>query len=152
MAHPEHTIPLVLPDGEIRAAVRAPLVERFSWALYDFSNTIFSMNVATLYFTVWLVSDLGVSNTLDAVANAIASALVVLAIPFLGALSDVRRRRKAWVVGFTLISCLACASMGVRRYASHGSGGMARDWSTVVLGPNCVRHCDVRIPGSAAVL
>ena len=71
------------------------------------------MNVATLYFTVWLVSDLGVSNTLDAVANAIASALVVLAIPFLGALSDVRRRRKAWVVGFTLISCLACASMGV---------------------------------------
>jgi len=113
MAHPEHTIPLVLPDGEVRAAVRAPLVERCSWALYDFSNTIFSMNVATLYFTVWLVSDLGTSNTLAAVANAIASALVVLAIPFLGALSDVRRRRKPWVVGFTLLSCLACASMGV---------------------------------------
>lgn len=113
MAHPEHAIPLVFPGGEIRATMRAPLLERLSWAFYDFSNTIFSMNVATLYFTVWLVSDLGVSNTLDAAANAAASALVVVAIPFLGALSDVRRRRKRWVVGFTVLSCAACALMGV---------------------------------------
>jgi UMF1 family MFS transporter len=113
MAHPEHAIPLVLPGGEIRATVRAPWLERLSWALYDFSNTIFSMNVATLYFTVWLVSDLGVSNTLDAAANAAASALVFVAIPFLGALSDVRRRRKRWVIGFTVLSCAACVLMGV---------------------------------------
>jgi len=92
---------------------RAPLVERWSWALYDFANTIFSMNIATLYFAVWLVNDLGVSNTIDATASAIASLLVLLAIPVLGALSDGRRRRKAWVVGFTLLSCLALAVMGV---------------------------------------
>src|SRR5262245_48862282 len=113
MAHPQHAIPVILADGEVRVSVRAPFIERFSWALYDFSNTIFSMNVATLYFAVWLVSDLGVSNTIDAVASAIASALVVIAIPFLGALSDVRRRRKPWVVGFTVLSCFACAMMGV---------------------------------------
>ena len=94
MAHPQHAIPIVLMDGEVRPVARAPLVERMSWALYDFSNTIFSMNVATLYFTVWLVSDLGVSNTLDAVASAVSSALVFISIPFLGALSDGRRRRK----------------------------------------------------------
>src|SRR6185312_6657545 len=85
MAHPQHALPLVLSDGEIRAQARAPIIERMSWALYDFSNTIFSMNVASLYFTVWLVEDLGVSNTVDASANAVASILVVLAIPFLGA-------------------------------------------------------------------
>ncbi|HXT18095.1 MAG TPA: MFS transporter [Gemmatimonadaceae bacterium] len=113
MAHPQHAIPLVLADGEIRAVERAPTLERSSWALYDFSNTIFSMNIATLYFTVWLVDDLGVSNTLDAAAGAVASLLVVVAIPFLGALSDVRRRRKPWVVGFTLLSCLGCALMGI---------------------------------------
>jgi UMF1 family MFS transporter len=112
MAHPQHAAPIVLGDGEIRPVGRAPAVERFSWALYDFSNTIFSMNVASLYFTVWLVSDLGVSNTVDALANAIASAMVVLAIPFLGALSDARRRRKPWVVGFTLLSVGALAVMG----------------------------------------
>ncbi|HEY4138226.1 MAG TPA: MFS transporter, partial [Casimicrobiaceae bacterium] len=77
------------------------------------ANTIFSMNIATLYFAVWLVSDLGVSNTLDAAANAVASILVVLAIPFLGAMSDARRKRKGWVVGFTVLSCAAVAVMGV---------------------------------------
>ena len=113
MAHPQHAIPIILTDGEVRPVVRAPWIERMSWALYDFSNTIFSMNVATLYFTVWLVSDLGVSNTMEAAASAIASALVVVSIPFLGAISDVRRRRKPWVVGFTILSCIACAMIGV---------------------------------------
>ncbi|HEX4684379.1 MAG TPA: MFS transporter [Gemmatimonadaceae bacterium] len=113
MAHPQHAMPLVVADGEIRAVARAPARERVSWALYDFSNTIFSMNIATLYFAVWLVDDLGVSNTMDAAASAVASVLVVIAIPFLGALSDVRRRRKPWVVGFTLLSCVGCALMGI---------------------------------------
>src|SRR6478672_12174068 len=113
MAHPQHAPPVVLFDGEVRPIVRAPVLERWSWAFYDFANTMFSMNISTLYFTVWLVNDLGVSNTLNAVATSIASVLVVIAIPFLGALSDARRRRKPWVVGFTVLSCLACAMMGV---------------------------------------
>jgi UMF1 family MFS transporter len=91
----------------------APWRERASWALYDFANTIFSMNVATLYFSVWLIKDLGASSTLYAIGGDISSILVVLSVPFLGAMSDARRRRKPWVVGFTVISCLACATMGI---------------------------------------
>lgn len=93
--------------------VRAPWRERASWALYDFANTIFSMNVATLYFSVWLISDLGASNTVYAVGNGISSLLVVLSVPLLGALSDARGRRKPWVVGFTVVSCVACAAIGI---------------------------------------
>ena len=93
--------------------VRAPWRERASWALYDFANTIFSMNVATLYFSVWLISDLGASNTVYAIGNGVSSLLVVLSVPLLGALSDARGRRKPWVVGFTLVSCVACAAIGV---------------------------------------
>ena len=92
---------------------RASGLERWSWASYDFANTIFSMNVATLYFSVWLVSDLGASNTLYAGSSALAALLVVLAIPVLGAVSDARRRRKPWVVGFTVVCCVACAAIGV---------------------------------------
>jgi UMF1 family MFS transporter len=95
------------------ATGRAPAVERASWALYDFANTIFSMNVATLYFSVWLVADLGASNSVYALGNGISSILVVLSVPLLGALSDARRRRKPWVVGFTIAACLACAAIGV---------------------------------------
>ena len=113
MAHPQHVMPLTLPDGEIRPVVRAPSIERWSWALYDFANTIFSMNIATLYFSVWLVSDLHRTDLVYSIANSSASVLVVFAIPVLGAISDARRRRKPWVIGFTVASCLACAVMSV---------------------------------------
>jgi UMF1 family MFS transporter len=113
MAHPQHATPVVKPSGEIRPVVRAPAIERWSWALYDFSNTIFSMNVATLYFSVWIVSDLGSTDLVYAMANAAASILMVVAIPILGAISDARRRRKPWVVGFTIASCAACVLMGM---------------------------------------
>src|SRR4051812_29530781 len=103
----------MLADGEIRPLRRAPGRERWSWALYDFSNTIFSMNVGTLYFTLWVINDLGAPEILYPTANGIASLFVVVAIPVLGAISDVRRRRKPWVVGFTIVSCVACALIGI---------------------------------------
>src|SRR5678816_136298 len=99
-----HPRPVLTADGEIRPVTRAPARERWSWALYDFSNTIFSMNVATLYFAVWLVEDIGASETQYATANGIASVMVVAAIPVLGAISDARRRRLPWVVLFTILS------------------------------------------------
>src|SRR3981081_4051266 len=91
----------------------APVRERFSWALYDFANTVFSMNIATLYFSAWLVGDLGHSNTLYATVNGIASALVVFSIPLFGAISDATQRRKPWVVGFTLIACISTVLIAV---------------------------------------
>ena len=90
----------------------APARERWSWALYEFASTVFSMNVATLYFAVWLVSDLKASNTVVAVGNGITSVLVMLAIPVLGAISDETRRRKPWVVGFTLVAVIATIGLG----------------------------------------
>lgn len=100
-------------ERSLGALVCAPWQERAGWVFYDFANTIFSMNVATLYFSVWIIADLGASNTVYALGNGIASLLVVLSVPVLGAISDARRRRKPWVVGFTVVSCIACAAIGV---------------------------------------
>jgi UMF1 family MFS transporter len=99
--------------GETRVVTRAPARERWSWALYDFANTIFSMNVLSLFFGAWLVTDLGSSNTLYAISSGLASALVFVSIPVLGAISDTRHARKPWVVGFTLFACAACAAIGI---------------------------------------
>jgi UMF1 family MFS transporter len=87
--------------------------ERISWALYEFANTVFSMNMATLFFSAWLVKDLGHSNTLLATVNGIASAMVVMSIPLLGAISDETQRRKPWVVGFTLVACAATVVLAI---------------------------------------
>src|SRR6266550_217758 len=102
----------VTPGGDLNPPL-APFRERLSWALYDFANTVFSMNIATLYFAAWLVADLGHSNTLYATVNGIASALVVVSIPVFGAVSDATQRRKPWVMGFTLIACLATVLMAI---------------------------------------
>ena len=102
----------VTPGGDLNPPL-APARERYSWALYDFANTVFSMNIATLYFSAWLVGDLGHSNTLYATVNGIASALVVVSIPVFGAISDATQRRKPWVVGFTLIACISTVAMAI---------------------------------------
>jgi len=112
MPHPSHPTPVITTEGEL-IAVRAPAGERWSWALYDFANTIFSMNIATLYFAVWLVADLHGSNTMVALGNGISSALIAVSIPLFGAISDATQRRKPWVVWFTIIACLATALMGI---------------------------------------
>ena len=112
-AHTPHAPPVYRPDGEIRPVDRVPARERWSWALYDFANTMFSMNVGTLFFTVWFVTDLGGTNTQLGIANSLSSAMVALSIPILGAVSDARRRRKPWVVGFTLAAVAMTFMIGV---------------------------------------
>ena len=112
MAHAAHPKPIITTAGEL-VATRAPATERWSWALYDLANTIFSMNIATLYFAVWLVSDLHASNTMVALGNGISSALIAFSIPVFGAISDTTQRRKPWVVWFTVLACVATAAMGV---------------------------------------
>jgi MFS-type transporter involved in bile tolerance (Atg22 family) len=100
------------PPGDFDPPM-APVRERLSWALYDFANTVFSMNIATLYFAAWLVGDLGHSNTLYATVNGIASALVVVSIPLFGAISDATQRRKPWVVAFTLVACASTVLIAI---------------------------------------
>jgi MFS transporter, UMF1 family len=113
MTHSGDLSPVTTETGEIFVTQRAPARERLSWALYDFSNTIFSMNIATLFFAVWLVKDIGASNTMAALATSASSVLVVLSIPLFGAISDATQRRKPWVVGFTLISVTMTIVMGI---------------------------------------
>src|ERR671937_429925 len=105
--------PYTAPAAPAAEVARAPAVERYSWALYDFANTIWSMNVASLYFVTWLVVDLGASNRATMWATSISSVLMALSVPVLGAISDARQRRKPWVVGFTLACCGATAAIGL---------------------------------------
>lgn len=110
--HKPHSSPVETSAGDI-IAVRAPARERWSWVVYDFANTIFSMNVVTLFFVVWLVEDLGASNMVAVIGSVVASVLVALSIPVFGAISDARQRRKPWVVWFTLIAVAATVAIGI---------------------------------------
>ena len=85
----------------------------FSWALYDFANTIYSMNVVSLYFPLWITSNLGGSDLVVSVANSASMLLVALTLPVIGVFSDALGNRKGYLFGFTLSCVIAVALIGV---------------------------------------
>jgi UMF1 family MFS transporter len=86
-----------------------PLFTRrvISWALYDLANTIFSMNIVSLYLGLWVVNVMGGSDTIWARANATSMLLMLVTAPFLGAISDQAGRR----LPFLLVSTLGCVTL-----------------------------------------
>lgn len=74
-----------------------------SWILYDFANTIFSMNIVSLYFTLWVVNVMGGSDGQYSLANAASMAVILLVSPLLGALTDQAPRRMPFLITATII-------------------------------------------------
>lgn len=91
----------VLPEktGATRAAV-------VSWVLYDFANTIFSMNIVSLYFSLWVVNVVGGTDGQYSVASSASMAVILLVSPLLGALTDQAPRRMPFLVVATAV-CVA---------------------------------------------
>jgi MFS transporter, UMF1 family len=83
-----------------------------SWALYDFANTIFSMNVISLYFALWVTVDHGGQDILYSLALSGSMLAVALSVPVYGAISDQTGRRRIPLTILTLISVLATAAIG----------------------------------------
>ena len=87
-----------------------------SWASYDLANTIFSMNIVSLYMGLWVVNTMGGTDSMYATANSASMLLMFLTAPLLGAVSDQAGRR----MPFLLASTLACVGFT----ALLGTGGL----------------------------
>lgn len=74
----------------------------YSWAFYDFANTIFSAVVLTFYFPLYLTSITGRNLNLGATTSS-AMILAGLAVPWLGALSDRTGKTKVCLALTTLL-------------------------------------------------
>jgi len=83
-----------------------------SWALYDFANTIFSLNVISTYFPLF-IKELGYRDADYAFPMSAATLIVAFFMPLLGALSDRAGKRMPWLIGFTLLSVSMTALMGL---------------------------------------
>jgi UMF1 family MFS transporter len=85
-----------------------------SWALYDFANTIFSLNIISVYFPQFIVRDRGLNDAVYAYPMSAALLIVALIMPALGAFSDRNGgRRMPWLIGTTLLTVVMTALMGV---------------------------------------
>jgi len=92
---------------------KASKIAVWSWALYDFANTIFSVSILTVFFPLWVDQQVGEGAWLVNSATAVAALLVLLTAPVLGAAADLRQRRVPYLVVFTVISVLLTAGLEV---------------------------------------
>jgi MFS transporter, UMF1 family len=93
-------------------ANKASRLAVWSWVLYDFSNTVFSISILTYFFPVWLGSELEAGADVFNYAAAGSALLVALTAPFLGAVADLRQRRLPYLVALTVLAVLFTAGLG----------------------------------------
>lgn len=82
------------------------------WVLYDFANTIFSMNIVSLYFTLWVVNVMGGTDGHYGIANGASMAVILILSPLLGALTDQTPRRMPFLIVATIICVGFTAILG----------------------------------------
>jgi len=95
--------PLAAPrDAPPRPVRRSAVV---GWVTYDLANTIFSMGVVSLFFSLWVREAAGAENADMAwgIILALSYSIIFVASPLLGAMSDRARRRLPFLVVSTLI-------------------------------------------------
>lgn len=83
----------------------------WSWILYDLANTIFSMGVVSLYFSLWVRDEVGPerADTVYGIITAVSMGIIFVISPLLGAMTDRARRR----MPFLIVSTLLCVGFTV---------------------------------------
>jgi UMF1 family MFS transporter len=86
-----------------------------SWVLYDLANTIFSMGVVSLYFSLWVRDQVGAdrADSTYGLLTAVSMAITFVIAPLLGAMTDRARRRMPFLITSTLI-CVAFTAVLAR--------------------------------------
>src|SRR5215475_9442615 len=82
-----------------------------SWILYDLANTIFSMGVVSLYFSLYVRGEVGSAraDSVYGLITAISMGSIFILSPLLGAMTDRARRRMPFLVWTTVICCVCTA-------------------------------------------
>jgi len=84
-----------------------------SWALYDTANQFFALNIVSLYFPRWLTIEKGSPEIFYSLSFGASVFLVALVSPILGVISDMRGRRKTFLIYFTFLSIICTMALGL---------------------------------------
>lgn len=77
--------------------------------MYDMADSIFSMNIGSVYFPLWFTGVLGGTAAQFGYANSLAMLSVFLTAPMLGAVSDQAGRRPPLLI-VSAVLCIACTA------------------------------------------
>jgi len=93
------------------------LISTLSWIIYDFANTIYSMNVVSMYFSTWIIVDLALGDQYVSFANSISMLLVAMTLPILGEISDRFQRKMPFLIFYTISCIIFTALIGLSGYS-----------------------------------
>lgn len=100
-----------LPDERREANTKAMV----AWAIYDWSHNAYGTVVLTFvfsaYFTRQIAPDEAAGTALWGNTVGIATFIVAVLAPFLGAVADHKGRLKPWIAAFTLLCAAATAAL-----------------------------------------
>lgn len=84
-----------------------------SWVVYDVANSVFSMGVVSLYFSLYIRDQVGAvsADRIYGVITTISMGLIFFLSPLLGALTDRARRRMPFLVWSAILCAGATACM-----------------------------------------
>ena len=96
---------------------------QFAWVMYDWANSAFATTVMAGFFPVFFksywssITDVNVSTAYLGLANSVASLIVAMLAPILGAIADQGNSRKKFLLFFAYMSvlmtgCLFMVEMG----------------------------------------
>ena len=107
--------------------------EKFSWALYDWANSVFATTVLAGFFPLFFKSywaanlDDATSTALLGTASSLAGFIIVLIAPFLGAMADLSKSKKSFLLIFALLGIISTSSLF---FISFGNW----QWSLIIFG------------------
>ena len=79
-----------------------------SWVIYDLANTIFTMGIVSLYFSLWVRDSVGAerADSVYGTITAVSMGIIFVLSPLLGAMSDRASRR----MPFLIVSNVLCVA------------------------------------------
>lgn len=89
-----------------------------SWVTYDLANTIFSMGVVSMYFSLYIRSEVGPERADAAygIITAVSMGIIFVISPMLGAMTDRAQRRMPFLMWSTLVCVALTALLGRAEY------------------------------------
>jgi len=84
-----------------------------AWAFYDLANQFFVLNISSLYFVRWITVERKIPEIIYSLFFGTSLFLVAITSPFLGRVSDMRKKYKPFLVYFTLLAIISTAFMGI---------------------------------------
>ena len=107
--------------------------EKFSWSLYDWANSVFATTVLAGFFPLFFKSfwagdlDDATSTALLGTVSSVAGLIIVLIAPILGAMADLSRNKKLFLLIFALLGII---STSILFFISYGFW----EWSLIIFG------------------